>query len=465
MSGEFNIYVIPSFISVITSLVILSVLLRNGVKRDYEKTFALLLIGLSLWSFSRFAQKLIIPPDALDVTGYNYSPDMAFFYYPIALFSGRMLFPAAGLILFSFLYFSLIFPKPCVTPRHLRVLKYALVLLLLILSPITLLTDLALPHLLVYWAGYGIYDTLFTSMLYVLGVTFLLIIMVSLFNSYRKSDGLEKKQIRIIMWGGGVTMLLFILLGLLPSFLHNLGIYALPKGIPLGSIVVLPFEFGVLYSILRYRLFDTQLVIRKGLINGISVGIASTVVGSAVLIPYFFYQVELQIIIISAVGVLIFLFFVQNSVRSISIRIVESLVPSLKWKECETKEIYLIHYPSGITLDSLAPKSEFSLDPDIVGGMVTAVTNFVHDSFHAQDRDTMRSLVVGDVKLMIEHSKNTFIVIVFTGFESSELRTDCQEVLSEIEVEYGKTLETWDGDTESVAGIRRIITRLLPEEQ
>ncbi len=465
MSGEFNIYVIPSFISVITSLIILSVLLRHGIKRDYEKAFALLLIGLFLWSLSRFLQKLIIPPDALDVTGYNYSPDTTFFYYPIALFSGKMLFPAAGSALFSFLYFSLVFPKPYVTPRDLRILKYALVLLLLILSAIALLTDLALPHLLVYWAGYGIYDTLYTSMLYVLGVIFLFIIMISLFSSHRKSDGLEKKQIRIIMWGGSVTMLLFILLGLLPSFLHNLGIYALPKGIPLGSIVVLPFEFGVLYSILRYRLFDTQLVIRKGLINGISVGIASTVVGSVVLIPYSFYEVELQIIVISAVGVLILLFFVQNSVRNISTKIVESLVPSLKWRECETKEIYLIQYPSGITLDSLAPKGESSLDPDIVGGMLTAVTNFVHDSFHAQDRDTMRSLIVGDVKLMIEHSKNTFIVIVFTGFESSELRTDCQEVLSEIEVEYGKILETWDGNTESVAGIRRIISRLLPEEQ
>jgi hypothetical protein len=465
VSGEFNIYVIPSFISVVTSLIILSVLLRNGIKRGYEKSFALILVGLLLWSFSRFVQKLIIPLDALDATGYNYSPDMTFFYYPIALYAGRMLFPAAGLAVFSFLYFSLVFPRPFATPRNLRIIKYALVLLFLILSSMALLTDLALSELLVYWAGYGIVDTPFTVMLYVLGVSFLLIVMVSLFSSYRKSDGLEKKQIKIIILGGGVTILLFIILGLLTSLLYNLGIYALPKGLPQGSIVVLPFEFGVLYSILRYRLFDTQLVMRKGLINGISVGIATTVVGSVALIPYSLFEVDLQIVIISAVGVLILLFFVQNTVRNISTRIVESLVPSLKWRECETKEIYLIQYPSGITLDSFAPKSVSSLDPDIVGGMLSAVTNFVHDSFHAQDRDTMRSLVVGDVKLMIEHSKNTFIVIVFTGFESSELRTDCQEVLGEIEAEYGKILETWDGDTESVAGIRRTISRLLPEEQ
>jgi hypothetical protein len=94
--------------------------------------------------------------------------------------------------------------------------------------------------------------------------------------------------------------------------------------------------------------------------------------------------------------------------------------------------------------------------------MLTSVKHFVEDSFHAQDRETIRSLTVGDTKLIIEHSLNAFIVVVFTGFESQELRTDCQKVLTEVEEKYGAFLKNWDGNVETVKGVNKLVAKLLP---
>lgn len=442
-------------------MLLLYVLYKNGIKRDYEKTFALVLIGIFLWSLSWFGQKLILPPDALDVTGYNNSPDTTFYYYPIALFFSKLLFPVTGLAIFAFLYFSLIFPRPRVSPRELKIVKYTIVFLYLFLTPFVFFTDIVVSKLLVYWAGYGIYSLGGLSLFYGMGCSFLLITIFNLFRSYRRSKDLERKQIKINLIGGGLTLLLFLITGLVPSLLINFGIRILPKGIPLGPVVVLPFVFFALFSILKYRLFDVQLAIRNGLINLISTGVTFSVVSIVIFAPYLFYRVNSQIIIFLAIIAFMVLFLIQNSLKTISTKTVEFFFPKLKWKECETKEIHLINYPSGLRLASIASESGPHLDPDIVSGMLTSVKHFVEDSFHAQDRDTIRSLIVGDTKLIIEHSPNAFIVVVFTGFESKELRTDCQEVLADVEEHYGTFIKNWDGNLATIKGIDKLVAKLL----
>lgn len=421
-----------------------------------------MLIGISLWSLSWFGQKLILPPDELDATGYYDSPDTTFYYYPFALFFSKLLFPVTGLAIFAFLYFSLIFPRPHVSSRDLKLVKYTIVFLYLFLMPIIFLTDLVVPKLLVYWAGYGVYGGGLLSLIYGMGCVYLMIAVFNLYDSYRKSEDLEKKQIKIIIYAGGITLLLFLLTGLVPAFLVNFGIRVLPKGIPLGPAVVIPFVFFALYSILKYRLFDVQLAIRNGLIILISAALAFLVVSIVIFIPYFLYKIDMQIIIFLAVGVFIFLFLIQNSLKTISTKIVEFFIPTLKWRECKTKEIHLISYPSGLRLTSLVSESESHLNPDIVSGMLTSVKHFVEDSFHAQDRETIRSLTVGDTKLIIEHSPNAFIVVVFTGFESQELRIDCQKVLAEVEEQYGTILKNWDGNLEPVKSVNKLVAKLLP---
>jgi hypothetical protein len=295
-----------------------------------------------------------------------------------------------------------------------------------------------------------------------MGCVFLLIAVLNLFSSYRKSKGLEKKQIKIILYAGGVTLLLFMLTGLIRGILVNFGIRVLPQAIPLGPAVVIPFGFIALYSILKYRLFDVQLAIRNGLIIIISAAMAFLVVSIVIFIPYFLYKVDMQIIIFLVFGVFIFLFLIQNSLKTMSTKIVEFYIPSLKWKECKTKEIHLINYPSGVRITSLVSESDSHLNPDIVSGMLTSVKHFVEDSFHAQDRETIRSLTVGETKLIIEHSPNAFIVVVFTGFESQELRTDCQKVLAEVEEQYGAYLKNWDGNLETVKNVNKLVAKLLP---
>ena len=102
------------------------------------------------------------------------------------------------------------------------------------------------------------------------------------------------------------------------------------------------------------------------------------------------------------------------------------------------------------------------IDSDIVGGMLTAIQDFVKESFHAEDRETLRTLSVGKIKMLIEHSSNAYIAVVFTGYETEELRSDICSLLKKIDGTYGRILMEWDGDKEKIRGIESMVNNLFP---
>ncbi|MDI6916855.1 MAG: hypothetical protein QMC80_03570 [Thermoplasmatales archaeon] len=139
-----------------------------------------------------------------------------------------------------------------------------------------------------------------------------------------------------------------------------------------------------------------------------------------------------------------------------------SFSPRLKWRECKLEEVFLIN-TSGVVLAHTETREKTGVvDSDIVGGMLTAVQDFVKESFHAEDRETLRTLSVGKIKMIIEHSPNTYMAVVFTGYETEELRSDIKFLLKKVEKKYGRVLEGWDGDKEKIRGIESMVNNLFP---
>lgn len=103
-----------------------------------------------------------------------------------------------------------------------------------------------------------------------------------------------------------------------------------------------------------------------------------------------------------------------------------------------------------------------AVDSDIVGGMLTAIQDFVKESFHAEDRETLRTLSVGKIKMIIEHSPNAYVAVVFTGYETEELRSDIKALLRKIDEAYGRVLMEWDGDKEKIRGVESMVNNLFP---
>lgn len=110
------------------------------------------------------------------------------------------------------------------------------------------------------------------------------------------------------------------------------------------------------------------------------------------------------------------------------------------------EQIFLIHGETGILLDHVAIASEGIKDVDMVSGMLTAIQDFVHDSFGAEENHSLNSMHVGEFMVWVEHGSQLALAAVIRGNPPEELRRNLQEALEAIEFEQGQILQSFDGE-------------------
>ncbi len=100
-------------------------------------------------------------------------------------------------------------------------------------------------------------------------------------------------------------------------------------------------------------------------------------------------------------------------------------------------------------------------DHDVLGGMLTAVQNFVRDSFrYGKDRELNR-LEFGEYRILIERGKYVYLAIAVSGHESPTLPKEMRELIEEVEEKYDIDLADFDGFMEPLLGVRDILARAL----
>lgn len=113
----------------------------------------------------------------------------------------------------------------------------------------------------------------------------------------------------------------------------------------------------------------------------------------------------------------------------------------------QVEQIFLIHSDSGIVLEHVVAKDVISQDPDLVSGMLTAIQDFVRDSFHSESEDDLETLRMGsDRSVWVEKGEQAFIAAVIKGTPPVELRTVYQELIEEIHIKSGAELTEFKGD-------------------
>ena len=119
----------------------------------------------------------------------------------------------------------------------------------------------------------------------------------------------------------------------------------------------------------------------------------------------------------------------------------------------KVEQIFLIHNESGIVLDHVTAKDIIIHDPDLVSGMLTAIQDFVKDSFDA--RDDLETLRIGsDRSVWIEKGEHALIAAVIRGNPPVDLRIRFRELLEEIHIKSGMALEKFEGDASSFSVFR-----------
>jgi hypothetical protein len=112
------------------------------------------------------------------------------------------------------------------------------------------------------------------------------------------------------------------------------------------------------------------------------------------------------------------------------------------------QEMYLI-YNDGRMITSLMDE-EAKVDSDIMSSMLTAINDFVKDSF--QTSGNLGSIDYGENQVILERGKHTILASVVYGEANRDLRSRMGRALTKMEDEFGSILKNWDGDIDSLSG-------------
>jgi predicted ATPase len=110
--------------------------------------------------------------------------------------------------------------------------------------------------------------------------------------------------------------------------------------------------------------------------------------------------------------------------------------------------------------------SDEGLDADIFTGMLTAVQDFVQDSFDSsgQLKAGLGRLEYGDLTILIEHSSSFYLTAVFKGGEHADMKLALRRTLKEIEETQGDVLASWSGFEDDIAPTQALIARLARQK-
>ncbi len=110
------------------------------------------------------------------------------------------------------------------------------------------------------------------------------------------------------------------------------------------------------------------------------------------------------------------------------------------------EQVFLIHRETGLLLQHVIAGTSSIQDADMVSGMLTAIQDFVHDSFSSQQSDTLDTLQVGGLTVWIEQGPRAILAGVIRGNAPQELRTTFHETLERIHLEFSRELESFEGE-------------------
>ncbi|MBU7586696.1 MAG: OmpA family protein [Nostoc sp. TH1S01] len=112
------------------------------------------------------------------------------------------------------------------------------------------------------------------------------------------------------------------------------------------------------------------------------------------------------------------------------------------------EQIFLIHKQTGLLLHHVMLKPVAAQDPDLVAAMLTAIQDFVKDSFSVQQEDTLRSLRFGELTIWVEAGPQAIIAGIIRGQPPQELRAVFQAAIEKIHLKLGIELHSFAGETE-----------------
>lgn len=125
------------------------------------------------------------------------------------------------------------------------------------------------------------------------------------------------------------------------------------------------------------------------------------------------------------------------------------------------EQVFLIHREAGLLLLHEVAGNIKAQDADMVSGMLTAIQDFVHDSFSTQTEETLDTLQVGELTVWIEQGPQAILAGVIRGNAPNDFRTVFKEAIERIHMEQGEELRAFTGDASVFEPSRKYLEACL----
>jgi OOP family OmpA-OmpF porin len=132
------------------------------------------------------------------------------------------------------------------------------------------------------------------------------------------------------------------------------------------------------------------------------------------------------------------------------------------------EHVFLIHRKTGLLIEHVAAPEVTAQDPQLVSGMLTAIQDFVRDSFEGTSKsggsgiDTLR---LGDLLLWCEEGAFAFLAAVIRGNPPESLHAILRETLTNIHDQFRSSLEEFQGDSATLGDLVTPLTGNLQQQE
>lgn len=113
------------------------------------------------------------------------------------------------------------------------------------------------------------------------------------------------------------------------------------------------------------------------------------------------------------------------------------------------KQVFLIHKKTGLLLNSASDnQNPVAKDADMVSSMLSAIKDFVQDSFNVDQENELSTIQVGQFNIWIEQGPGAIVAAIVDGDAPLSLRIVLKETVEKIHLKQSYDLDKFEGDVD-----------------
>ena len=125
------------------------------------------------------------------------------------------------------------------------------------------------------------------------------------------------------------------------------------------------------------------------------------------------------------------------------------------------EQVFLIHKKTGLPLAHAVAPAVAMQDASLVSGMLSAIQDFVRDSFHSAKGQILEKINVGEMEVWVEDGPYAILACVIRGIPPPDYRQRMAEALEHIHRNFAEAMERFEGETGPFAGANDELSQCL----